>query len=167
MRPCLTPMETAVEIYSLIPATGRTKGNRGRGGRGSLIPSVARKHLCLCRALQRTASFETEAEHTRTSPGHYRKLLMRVLTLLCPTLALRCWHLLVRLSSAANRHKSSVSIHLHFGCQRSDVATCLRSSPLNSSSNSIRFSRSCFITLPTNRLNVLWWMSVLWGLMSQ
>lgn len=108
------------------PCHGENEGEPW-GGRGS------RKHLCLCRALQRTASFKTEAtrfpEHTRTSPGHYRKLLMRVLTLLCPTLALRCWHLLVRLSSAANRHKSSVSIHLHFGCQLSDLATCLRSSP--------------------------------------
>lgn len=62
-------------------------------------------------------------EHTRTSLGHSRKLLTRVLTALCSTLALRCWHLSVRLSSLANAHKSGGFIHHLFWCQLSKLGT--------------------------------------------
>lgn len=116
-------MAPAVELCSVIPASGRTQENHG-GPRRAASALLRRGVLYLRPALQRTAGFETEGgtlvpEHARTSLGHSRKLLTRVLTALCSTLALRYWHLLVRLSSLANTYKSRVFIHHLFWCQLS------------------------------------------------
>lgn len=123
-------MAPAVEFCSVIPASGQTQESHGGPRRAaSALCSLCCVEACFIsdrlykerRVLKWRGTLVSE--HTRTSLGHFRKLLTRVLTARCSTLALRCWHLLVRLSSLANTHKSRVFIHHLFWCQLSKLGT--------------------------------------------
>lgn len=112
VRPCLALMEPAVENLLCDP---RIRENSGEP-RGSETRSRSVLRRACASSLPgstKNRNFSNRGgtlfpEPTHTPSGHSRKLLTRVLTVLCPTLALRCWHLLVCLSSPANTLKSRI-----------------------------------------------------------